>query len=61
VAKVEFHPGELFPRVGFIVTNRTPLSVAGAAHDKACHTAVCIWRGLLVEGSVPEVALARNA
>ena len=23
VAKVEFHPGELFPRVGFIVTNRT--------------------------------------
>ncbi len=22
VAKVEFHPGELFPRVGFIVTNR---------------------------------------
>jgi hypothetical protein len=22
-AKVEFHPGELFPRVGFIVTNRT--------------------------------------
>jgi hypothetical protein len=21
VAKVEFHPGELFPRVGFIVTN----------------------------------------
>ena len=23
VAKVEFHPGELFPRVGFIVTNRS--------------------------------------
>jgi hypothetical protein len=23
VAKVEFHPGELFPRAGFIVTNRT--------------------------------------
>ena len=21
VAKVEFHPGELFPRIGFIVTN----------------------------------------
>ena len=23
VAKVEFHPGELFPKVGFIVTNRS--------------------------------------
>ena len=23
VAKVEWHPGELFPRVGFIVTNLT--------------------------------------
>ena len=23
MAKVEFHPGELFPRVGFIVTNRS--------------------------------------
>ncbi len=23
VAKVEFHPGELFPRMGFIVTNRS--------------------------------------
>ena len=23
VSKVEFHPGELFPRVGFIVTNRS--------------------------------------
>ena len=23
VVKVEFHPGELFPRVGFIVTNRS--------------------------------------
>jgi len=23
VAKVEFHPGELFPRVGFIITNRS--------------------------------------
>ena len=23
VAKIEFHPGELFPRVGFIVTNRS--------------------------------------
>ena len=23
VAKVEFHPGELFPRVGFIVTNQS--------------------------------------
>jgi hypothetical protein len=23
VAKVEFHPGELFPRIGFIVTNRS--------------------------------------
>ncbi len=23
VAKVEFHPGELFPRVGFVVTNRS--------------------------------------
>ncbi len=23
VAKVEFHPGELFPTVGFIVTNRS--------------------------------------
>jgi hypothetical protein len=23
VAKVEFHPGDLFPRVGFIVTNRS--------------------------------------
>jgi len=23
VAKVEFHPGELFPRVGFMVTNRS--------------------------------------
>ncbi len=23
VAKAEFHPGELFPRVGFIVTNRS--------------------------------------
>ena len=22
VAKVEWHPGELYPRVGFIVTNR---------------------------------------
>ena len=22
VAKIEFHPGELFPRIGFIVTNR---------------------------------------
>jgi hypothetical protein len=23
VAKIEFHPGELFPRVGFIATNRS--------------------------------------
>jgi hypothetical protein len=28
VAKVEFHAGELFPRVGFIITN---LTVAGRA------------------------------
>jgi hypothetical protein len=28
VAKVEHHPGELFPRVGFIVTNLTLLSRA---------------------------------
>jgi hypothetical protein len=24
VAKVEWHPGELYPRIGFIVTNTTP-------------------------------------
>jgi hypothetical protein len=24
VAKVEWHPGELYPRVGFIVTNLAP-------------------------------------
>lgn len=24
VAKVEFHPGELFPRIGFIITKRSP-------------------------------------
>jgi hypothetical protein len=23
VAKIEFHPGELFPKIGFIVTNRS--------------------------------------
>jgi hypothetical protein len=23
VAKIEFHPGELFPRVGFTATNRS--------------------------------------
>jgi hypothetical protein len=28
VAKVEHHAGHLFPRIGFIVTNLTPLSRA---------------------------------
>jgi len=31
VAKVEFHFGELFPRVGFIVTNLTAESRGGGA------------------------------
>lgn len=34
IAKVEWHPGELYPRVGFIVTNNPAATVPGdiAAH-----------------------------
>jgi hypothetical protein len=39
VAKVEWHPGELYPRVGFIVTNLAPplclADEAGTAHPVA--------------------------
>jgi hypothetical protein len=31
VAKVEFHFGELFPRVGFIVTNSEPVQPGDSA------------------------------
>jgi hypothetical protein len=31
VAKIEFHPGELFPRVSFIVTNRSLPNARGLA------------------------------
>ena len=31
VAKVEWHPGELYPRVGFIVTNLTPPAPSGSS------------------------------
>ncbi len=35
VTKVEFHTGELFPRVGFIVTNlETPSRIAVRFYDK---------------------------
>ena len=34
VAKVEFHFGELFPRVGFIVTNLDPATVAGSEVER---------------------------
>ncbi len=38
-AKVEHHPGELFPRVGFIVTNRTLPSRAVVRFYNKCGTA----------------------
>jgi hypothetical protein len=44
VAKVEFHAGELFPRVEFIVTNREAESPGGGAilqparHGRAVET-----------------------
>ena len=35
VAKVEWHPGELYPRVGFIVTNMSrPAECVGAFYNK---------------------------
>lgn len=39
VAKVGFHCGELFPRVGFIVTNLGTLSRAAACFYNKCGTA----------------------
>jgi hypothetical protein len=38
VAKVEFHCGELFPRVGFIVTN------LGTSSQAVVRGWTCVWR-----------------
>jgi hypothetical protein len=37
VAKIEFHSGELFPRVGFIVTNLETNSRGSAVLQQAGH------------------------
>jgi hypothetical protein len=38
IAKVEWHPGELYPRVGFIVTNMLrPAENVVAFYNKARH------------------------
>jgi hypothetical protein len=39
VAKVEGHPGELYPRVGFIVTNMTRPAERVVAFNNQCCTA----------------------
>ena len=37
IAKVEWHPGELYPRVGFIVTNLSPPADRVVARQRAVH------------------------
>ena len=49
VAKVEFHFGELFPRVGFIVTNlATSSQVVGRFYNKRGTLSLTSWQQRLV-------------
>jgi len=34
IAKIEWHPGELYPRIGFIVTNSRPAEIVVAFYNK---------------------------
>jgi hypothetical protein len=58
VAKVEFHFGELFPRVGFIVTNLTASSRAVVRFYNKRGTAVWApWGGLVQAPVFYQVAI----
>ena len=53
VAKVEWHQGELYPRVGFIVTNLT----RPAERVVKFYTAIRRWRGVPSASNLPVVAV----
>jgi hypothetical protein len=62
VAKVEWHPGELYPRVGFIVTNIRPAERVVAFYNQrgTCEQWIKEGKGAIKWTRLPDVRSQRR-